>query len=67
MSCELLDEMPLLGRFVEIEGPSEQEVTEMRKALGLENQPLITMSYIAMLGEYLKRHGMAVTEVRFPS
>ncbi|MFB3894255.1 MAG: class IV adenylate cyclase [Phycisphaerae bacterium] len=43
-----LDELPGLGRFVEVEGPSEKAVKEACRALGLEGEP-ITRSYVSMV------------------
>ena len=40
--CEVaLDELPLLGTFVEIEGPSEKKIADVQKKLGLEDLPHI--------------------------
>lgn len=60
-----LDEMPRLGSFVEIEGPDEQRVLEVREKLGLTPRPLIDASYIAMLAEHLAEHGETESEIRF--
>jgi adenylate cyclase class 2 len=49
-----LDELPQLGCFVEIEGPDEEAVLEVREALGLDDRPLVKKSYIAMVDELLK-------------
>ncbi|MCS7034392.1 MAG: class IV adenylate cyclase [Phycisphaerae bacterium] len=49
-----LDELPILGRFVEVEGPSRQAVLELLDRLGLASGELITTSYIAMLSEHLR-------------
>jgi len=52
--CELcLDELPLLGTFVEIEGPDESSITEVQKKLGLENLPHTPESYAALIAEKL--------------
>lgn len=57
--CEIdIDTLPLLGRFVEIEGPSEQQVLAVREKLGLSSLPLIRESYIAMLETYVQQHGI---------
>ena len=38
--CEIaLDELPLLGKFVEIEGPGERKIAAVQKKLGLEDLP----------------------------
>jgi len=55
--CEVdLDELPYLGAYVEIEGPSEKAVDDVRRSLGLENLPLIKTGYISMLAKYLEEH-----------
>lgn len=51
-----LDELPILGRFVEIEGPDETTVFKVRKELGMSNVPLIKTSYISMLWNHLMEH-----------
>ena len=49
-SCEVcLDEVALLGQFVEIEGPDEEKIEEVRKRLGLEKSPHIVDSYSNMM------------------
>lgn len=60
-----LDELPQLGTFVEVEGPTESAVHEVLRTLGLENQPCIKTSYIAMLGEWIKTQGNGIRDVRF--
>ena len=50
--CEVvLDVLPRLGSFVEIEGPSESAVMGVRDRLGLASSPLLTVGYAAMLAE----------------
>ena len=50
--CEVvLDELPVLGTFVEIEGPDEAAVMAVRGKLGLGNAPLITTGYAALLAD----------------
>jgi predicted adenylyl cyclase CyaB len=44
-----LDELPHLGRFVEIEGPDDDAVNSVRNALGLGDANHITDSYVALL------------------
>ena len=44
-----LDDLPKLGRFVEIEGPDEARVLEVRGLLGLGSEPMIHESYAALL------------------
>ena len=59
-----LDHLPYLGRFVEIEGPSDQAVLGVRKQLGLDQVPLISTSYIAMLSDYLTKNGITDDYIR---
>jgi len=52
-----LDELPRLGFFVEIEGPDEEAVLSARGALELDDSPLATKSYIAMVADLLESSG----------
>jgi adenylate cyclase class 2 len=60
-----LDELPILGRFVEIEGPDERTVMRVRERLGLSTNPLIRTGYITMLAKHLKETADARREVAF--
>jgi predicted adenylyl cyclase CyaB len=60
-----LDEVPYVGRFVEIEGPSESAVMRMRSELGLADRPLIKASYVAMVSAYLQERGDRRTQIVF--
>ena len=60
-----LDDVPLLGKFVEIEGPSEASVMKVRQTLELTERPLIKAGYIAMLSSYLQERGDHRAEVKF--
>jgi adenylate cyclase, class 2 len=60
-----LDEVPYLGSFVEIEGPSDASILKLRALLGLADRPLIRASYIAMLADYLQERGDLRTEIGF--
>ncbi|MHC4423586.1 MAG: class IV adenylate cyclase [Planctomycetota bacterium] len=54
--CEVaLDELPLLGSFVEIEGPQEEQIAEVQKNLGLSHLPHITESYVSLMAEKLRQ------------
>jgi predicted adenylyl cyclase CyaB len=53
-----LDTLPVLGDFVEIEGPSEGDVLESRRRLSLDGLPLISDSYISMLMAYRADRGL---------
>lgn len=65
-NCKVeLDEMPYLGCYVEVEGPSEESVLAVRQALNLSDHPLIKTSYIAMLVTYLQEHGITQQVIVF--
>jgi len=56
--CEVaLDHLPVLGDFVEIEGPDEGEIADVQRNLGLSNLPHIRESYAALMTEELCRLG----------
>jgi adenylate cyclase class 2 len=56
--CKIeLDELPILGRFVEIEGPDEATVTRVRDRLGLASLASIETGYIALLSRQLQETG----------
>ncbi|MFO8014989.1 MAG: class IV adenylate cyclase [Phycisphaerae bacterium] len=58
-ACEVvLDEVPHLGHFAEIEGPSEEAVFEELEGLGLSDVPLIRTSYVHLLSEHLAAAGL---------
>ena len=53
--CEVaLDELPLLGSFVEIEGPDGEKIADVQKNLGLSNLPSIKESYAGLMAAKLK-------------
>jgi len=60
-----LDEVPHLGTYVEIEGPGEEKVMNVREQLRLSDRPLVKASYIALLMTYLQEHGQTDKHVRF--
>ncbi|MEM9416590.1 MAG: class IV adenylate cyclase [Planctomycetota bacterium] len=62
-----LDELPRLGHFVEIEGPSEAQVFAARDKLGLADTPLVVASYIGLLHEHQRMSGEIAKAVRFES
>jgi len=64
--CKIeLDELPLLGTFVEIEGPREQDVLRVRELLRLTDRPLIKTGYAALLSTHLQEHGRPQRVVKF--
>jgi len=60
-----LDELPVIGRFIEIEGPSEEVVVAVREKLGLSEEPIIRSSYIAMLKTHLQESHSNEAMIRF--
>jgi adenylate cyclase class 2 len=60
-----LDELPLLGKYAEVEGPSETEVETARRQLHLGDLPHISDSYIAMLIKHVTQSGLATRVIRF--
>ena len=62
-----LDEVPHLGTYVEVEGPTEAAVLHVRQQLGLAELPMIKTGYIALLVEHLKARGETVGDVTFES
>jgi len=56
--CKIeLDELPVLGTFVEIEGKDESAVEAVRQKLGLGQEPLITTGYATMIAQHLEKSG----------
>jgi adenylate cyclase class 2 len=60
-----LDELPYLGAFVEVEGPSEEPVLAVREQLGLADRPIVKTSYIALLMGFLQERGNKKRVVTF--
>lgn len=60
-----LDDLPYLGRYVEIEGPSEPTVAAAQNAIGLGHLPHEPHSYIAMLVDYCRGRGLPATAITF--
>jgi len=46
-----LDQLPLLGAFVEIEGPDDKTITDVQQSLGLTDLPHIAKSYAQLTKE----------------
>ncbi len=64
--CEIeLDELPHLGQFVEIEGPTEASILAVRAKLQLDNAPPIAEPYIALLSHHMESNKLPVRDVRF--
>ena len=66
--CEVaLDEVPHLGFFVEIEGQDAESVRRVQRELGLQDAGHIPDSYISLLYEYCRGHGLDVRTIIFQS
>ena len=48
-----LDELPLLGEFVEIEGPDDEKISDVQNELALANLQHIVKSYADLVSEKL--------------
>jgi predicted adenylyl cyclase CyaB len=58
MGCEIgLDEVALLGGFIEIEGPDEDAVHAVIASLNLSGNETITTGYAEMIHHVLKQQG----------
>jgi len=56
--CEIcLDELPLLGNFIEIEGDSVKRIAKVQKELGLSALPHIKESYATLMEQRLRDLG----------
>jgi len=60
-----LDELPLLGSFVEIEGADEERITRLQEKLGLGDVLHIPRSYATLMREELERKGISRREIFF--
>ena len=62
--CVELDVLPLLGTFVEVEGPSEAAIGKVVEKLGLAGADLVNGAYPILLREYLEQTGNCSREIR---
>jgi adenylate cyclase, class 2 len=60
-----LDTMPHLGTFIEIEGPTDKDVMEVRQKLALSDLPLISTAYVSLLAKYLEDHHIPDRSITF--
>jgi len=64
--CKIeLDELPVLGKFVEIEGPGEKAVMAVRERLGMKDAVLIRTGYATMLAKHLKESNESRISITF--
>lgn len=62
--CEVaLDELPLLGTFVEIEGPDSGTIARVQTMLGLRDVPHVMASYAYLIDERLSQLAIQTREV----
>ncbi len=60
-----LDTLPLLGDFIEIEGPDDETVLAVRKKLGLEETPMLRASYIAIMMSHIREQKLDTRIITF--
>ncbi len=60
-----LDEVPYLGCYVEIEGPSEQAVGHVQEQIGLGHLSHEPQSYIALLVAHCESHNLPTVPILF--
>jgi len=61
--CEIaLDRLPLLGDFVEIEGPDGEKIAHAQRTLGLSDVPHIGQSYASLTEAKLRQLGKEETK-----
>jgi adenylate cyclase class 2 len=53
-----LDRLPVLGTFVEIEGPTGECIAEVQRDLGLSDKKHIAQSYAHLVREYLSANSL---------
>ena len=58
-----LDELPLVGTFVEIEGPDSGTIAHVQEILGLSRVPHTMDSYASLIDRELSRLGEGRREV----
>lgn len=59
-----LDELPLIGCYVEIEGPGEEKIHAAAEMLGLDSEP-ITDHYLSLLDRARRKRGLRGRRVHF--
>jgi len=64
--CEVvLDELPHLGFFAEVEGPGEEAVLAELADLGLADVPLLRANYVRLLIDHLRGAGLDASRAVF--
>lgn len=63
--CEVeLDELPLAGRFIEIEGPDDEAIASVCRRIGLCGEA-ITESYLSLLERAARERGLPADRILF--
>lgn len=66
LGCKIaMDELPLLGKFIEIEGPSDSVIEDAQKKLGLEKIQHTPQSYAHLMEEAIKKTGTKKRKITF--
>ncbi len=60
-----LDELPHLGRYVEIEGPDESAVNRTQEMLGLAREAFVAETYVGMAAAYCRARGTGTVVLTF--
>ena len=60
----LVDEVPFMGNFIEIEG-TEEKIEETASKLGLDMKDAITKDYGQLFRDYLKEKGLPDRDMVF--
>jgi adenylate cyclase class 2 len=64
--CEIvLDEMPEIGAYVEVEGTSDEAIANVLEDLGLDRSQHVPGSYRCLFSEHLQLRGEEMREMRF--
>ena len=64
--CEVcLDELPLLGSYIEIEGPSEDAIDDILSKLGLSGADHISQGYSMLMRDKIVEQGLDKQEILF--
>jgi predicted adenylyl cyclase CyaB len=64
--CKIeLDELPIFGTFVEIEGPSEEIVLKVQNDLALQHLEIEKKSYAAMVGQHVAANTVKDNAITF--
>lgn len=61
-----LDELPFIGTFVEIEGPSEGAIRDVQERLALGGTACERASYLALIVRHCENAGISLRHMRMP-